>query len=67
MTTNTPRKYGRNSNDIINLIPVTMFLPPSLSWDGMLKMSRVRIELFTDMTMHDFTEKAKRGRISMAC
>ncbi|CAI2182302.1 11601_t:CDS:1, partial [Funneliformis geosporum] len=31
---------------------------PSLSWDGMLKMSGVRIELFTNMTMHDFTEKA---------
>jgi hypothetical protein len=30
-------------------------------------MSGVRIELFTDMTMHDFTEKAKRGDMSMAC
>ncbi|CAI2199949.1 14443_t:CDS:1, partial [Funneliformis geosporum] len=39
----------------------------SLSWDGMLKMSGVRIELFTNMTMYDFTKKAKRGSISMAC
>uniref|UniRef100_U9SPY4 DNA-directed DNA polymerase n=1 Tax=Rhizophagus irregularis (strain DAOM 181602 / DAOM 197198 / MUCL 43194) TaxID=747089 RepID=U9SPY4_RHIID len=31
----------------------------SLSWDGMFKMTGVRIELFTDMAMHDFTEKAK--------
>ena len=33
----------------------------------MLKMTGVRIELFTDMAMHDFIEKAKRGGISMAC
>ncbi|CAB4426559.1 unnamed protein product [Rhizophagus irregularis] len=39
---------------------------PALSWDGMLKMTGVKIELFTDMTMHDFTEKAKRGGIAMA-
>ncbi|CAI2168831.1 5807_t:CDS:2, partial [Funneliformis geosporum] len=30
----------------------------SLSWNGMFKMSGVRIELFTNMTMHDFIEKA---------
>jgi hypothetical protein len=32
----------------------------------MLKMTGVKIELFTEMDMHDFTEKAKRGGISMA-
>ncbi|CAI2195737.1 7512_t:CDS:2, partial [Funneliformis geosporum] len=32
---------------------------PSLSWDGMLKMSGVRIEFFTDIAMHDFIKKAK--------
>ncbi|CAI2197427.1 6563_t:CDS:2, partial [Funneliformis geosporum] len=32
---------------------------PSLFWDGMLKMSGVRIELFTDIAMHDFIKKAK--------
>ena len=39
---------------------------PSLSWDAQLKITGARIELFTDMAMHDFTEKAKRGGISMA-
>src|SRR5436305_5088293 len=33
----------------------------------MLKMTGVKIELFTEMAMHDFVEKAKRGGISMAC
>ncbi|CAG8838984.1 24555_t:CDS:1, partial [Cetraspora pellucida] len=31
------------------------------SWDAMLKMTGVKIELFTDMAMHDFIEKAKHG------
>jgi len=39
----------------------------SLSWDAMLKMTGVEIGLFTDIAMHDFTEKAKRGGISIAC
>src|SRR6266498_520872 len=33
----------------------------------MLKKTGVKIELFTDMSMHDFIEKAKRGGISKAC
>ena len=32
---------------------------PALAWDAMLKMTRVKIELFTDMAMHEFIEKAK--------
>ncbi|GBB85764.1 hypothetical protein RclHR1_01220060 [Rhizophagus clarus] len=40
---------------------------PSLSWDAMLKKTGVKIELFTDMSMHDFIEKAKKGGISKAC
>ncbi|GBB93319.1 hypothetical protein RclHR1_02150006 [Rhizophagus clarus] len=39
---------------------------PALSWDSMLKMIGVKIELFTDMDMHDFIEKAKCGGLSMA-
>ena len=40
---------------------------PALAWDAMLKMTGVKIGLFTDMAMHDFIEKAKRGGIAMAC
>ena len=31
----------------------------------MLKMTGVKIELFTEMAMHNFVEKAKRDGISM--
>src|SRR5271154_75786 len=40
---------------------------PAYSWDAMLKMTGVKIELFTEMAKHDFIEKAKRKGISMAC
>ena len=33
----------------------------------MIKITGVKIELFTDMAMHDLVEKAKRGGISMTC
>ena len=39
---------------------------PALAWDAMLKMTEVKIKLFTDIAMHDFIEKAKRGGISIA-
>ena len=38
----------------------------ALAWDAMLKMTGVKIELFTDMAMYDFIEKAKCDGISMA-
>src|SRR5215216_3702183 len=60
-------EFRKMSIEYYELDPSHYFYAPSLSWDGMLKMSGVRIEFFTDMTMHDFIEKAKRGGISMAC
>ena len=33
----------------------------------MLKMTGVNIELFIEMAIHDFVEKAKRKGISMTC
>ena len=41
-------------------------LVPALSWNAMLKITGVEIELFTEMSMHDFVEKVKRGGIVMA-
>ena len=32
----------------------------------MLKITKVKIELFIEMAMHDFIKKAKRGGIAMA-
>ncbi|PKK57993.1 hypothetical protein RhiirC2_857984 [Rhizophagus irregularis] len=59
-------KFRQTAMHHYGLDPSHYVSAPALSWDGMLKMTGIKIELFTDMTMHDFTEKAKRGGIAMA-
>ncbi|CAB5385537.1 unnamed protein product [Rhizophagus irregularis] len=59
-------KFRQTAMHHYGLDPSHYVSAPALSWDGMLKMTGIKIELFTDMTMHDFTEKAKRGGIAIA-
>ena len=40
------------------------FSAPRLSWNAMLKMARTKLELISDVNMHLFIEKGKRGGIS---
>ena len=47
------------------LDPVHYFSAPGLAFDAALKMTKVNLELFTDINMHLFTEKAIRGGVSM--
>ncbi|GBB96236.1 hypothetical protein RclHR1_27070004 [Rhizophagus clarus] len=58
--------FRKTSMHHYGLDPSHYVSAPSLSWDAMLKMTKVKIELFTEMAMHDFIEKAKRGGIAMA-
>ena len=37
---------------------------PGLSWDAMLKMKKIKLELITDPDRYIFFEKCTRGRIS---
>ena len=37
---------------------------PSLSWDAMLKVTKVKLELIIDPDMHIFLEKGTRSGIS---
>ena len=37
---------------------------PGLSWDAMLKMTKIKLELITDLGMYIFFENGTRGRIS---
>ncbi|GET56179.1 uncharacterized protein LOC110249295 [Rhizophagus irregularis DAOM 181602=DAOM 197198] len=59
-------KFRQTAMHHYGLDPSHYVSAPALSWDGMLKITGVKIELFTNMTMHDFTEKTKRGGITMA-
>ncbi|CAJ0829006.1 14386_t:CDS:2, partial [Entrophospora sp. SA101] len=53
--------FCKNSMKQYKLDPSHYVSTVSLTWDAMLKMSGVEIELFTDISMHNFIEKAKRG------
>ena len=46
------------------LDPCHYFSSPGLSWDAMLKMSGIELELISDIDMHLFIEKGMRGGIS---
>ena len=43
------------------------FSSPGLSWDGILKMTRIKLELVSDINKHLFIEKGLKGRISYIC
>eukprot|EP00732_Lithocolla_globosa_P001283 Lithocolla_globosa_v1_NODE_613_length_3597_cov_230.357506.p1 type:complete len:583 gc:universal NODE_613_length_3597_cov_230.357506:1726-3474(+) len=51
------RNYG--------LDPVKYITLPGYSWDAMLKMTGVNLELLTDMEKYMFFEQAKRGGLSV--
>ena len=46
------------------LDPCHYFGSPGLSWDAMLKMTGIELELISDIDMHLFIEKGMRGGIS---
>ena len=46
------------------LCPIHYLRTPGLSWDAMLKMTKIKLELFTDPDMYISFEKGIRGRIS---
>ena len=50
--------------DYYGLDPCHYFSSPGLSWDAMLKMTGVELELINDIDMHLFIEKGMRGGIS---
>ena len=46
------------------LDPCNYFTSPGLSWDAMLKMTEIKLELMTDIDMFQFIEKGLSGGIS---
>ena len=46
------------------LDPAHYFTSPGLSWDAMLKMTNIELELLSDVDMFQFFEKGMRGGIS---
>ena len=50
--------------DYYGLDPCHYFSSPGLSWDAVLKMTKIELDLISDIDMHLFIEKGRRGGIS---
>lgn len=57
-------KFRLDSLKIYGLEPLHYYSIPSLSWDAMLKHTKIEIELFSDVDMYLWIEKSLRGGVS---
>ena len=57
-------KFINTCLEYYGLNPCHYFSSPGLSWDAMLKMTGIELELTSDIDKHLFTEKGMRGVIS---
>ena len=48
-----------------SLDPIHYYTTPGLAWDAVLRISRVDLQLITDIDIHHFVEKSIPGGISM--
>ena len=51
-------------NILLIIDPCNYFSRPGLSWDAMFNMTKIKLELISDIDMHLFVEKWMRGGIS---
>ena len=58
-------KNSETCQGIYDLDPWQYFSSPGMSWDALLKKTKVELELITDIDIHLFMEKALCGGISM--
>ena len=57
-------KFVKTCLNYYRLDPCHYFSSPGLSWDAMLKMTRIKLGLISDVDMHLLIEKRMRGGIS---
>ncbi|KAK3740268.1 hypothetical protein RRG08_031987 [Elysia crispata] len=57
--------FRKTSQKQYGLDPAHYYTSPGLSWDALLKKTKVELELVTDYDQHLFIEKGMRGGISM--
>ena len=57
-------KFTNNNLQNYGLFPIHYLSAAGLSWDAMLKMTKVELELIKDPNMFIFFEKCTRGGIS---
>ena len=57
-------KFINKCLDYYGLDPCHYVSCPGLSWDAMLKMTKIKLDLILDIDMHLFVEKGMRGGFS---
>ena len=58
-------KFRKTCLEFYSLDPIHYYTTPGLAWDAALRMSRVSLQLITDVDMYHFVENSIRGGISM--
>ena len=58
------KSFRKTCLQYYKLDPCHYFMSPGLSWDAMLKMTNIKLELMTDIDMFQFIEKGMRGGVS---
>ena len=64
LLTDVFENFRKACQQYYELDPAHYFTSPGLSWDAMLKMTEIELELISDVDMFQFIEKGMRGGIS---
>ena len=64
LLTDVFENFRKTCMQYYKLDPCHYFTSPGLSWDAMLKMTNIKLELMTDIDMFQFIEKDMHGGVS---
>ena len=64
LLTDVFENFRKTCMQYYKLDPCHYFTSPVLSWDAMLKMTNIKLELMTDIDMFQFIEKGMHGGVS---
>ena len=63
LLTDVSENFRKTCMQYYKLDPCHYFTSPGLSWDAMLKMTNIKLELMTDIDMFQFIEKGMHGGV----